>query len=283
MSTTLFEENKLVIERKLSAVKAAKALLLRDCAADYLSKYDSGISTEETAGYYSSVFGSSDLMSEDFALFCREITSQSGEKILPLTFDESELTDGNSAKISYLKNVFSDRAYSLFSSVTEKPSAVYFTSFREVCEEVFFGRCKYAILPIYTSSDGPLASFRHLISKYDLKISHVTDVETDSDAYMRFALLQKGLSSEAGDPTENANLFVTVILPRNENIVPFLSALKALGADVRSINTLSAEYSDTELCFDIILGIKHGDLSALYLFLECLKIRYNVVGNYRTL
>jgi len=104
----------------------------------------------------------SDILSVEFADLCLAF-AEHYESSLETLFDDDIVESIATPKIAYLQNSFSNRAYRSFSRVFDKVSSVYFSGFREVCEEVYYGRASHAILPVFSTHDGPLISFRKLI------------------------------------------------------------------------------------------------------------------------
>ena len=279
MNNKLFEENIEALKRKKNALASAEALLRRDAAADYLAMNES-VSFDELREYYSSAFHTEDLICDGFARFCAEI-SPNFEEVVNIHSDPDAEADDSQSKIAYLKNAFSDKAFTLFSAEMKRPTAGYSATFRDVCEEVYYGRSRYAILPIYSSTDGILTSFRSLILKYDLKICMTAQIETDNESFTRFALLQKGLPSHTGSYTLPIVLYISVSLSKKQNLSALISAISALGAEIKLISTSPGEYYTGEYSFDIVLETNMNSLSALYLFMECTHVRYNIIGDYK--
>ena len=100
-----------------------------------------------------------------------------------------------SHRIAYIKNAISDEAYRKFSQYMKKPSVVYPTSFLAVCEEVYYGRVDYCILPYETSDEGILSGFMKLIRKFELVPSCICSVKGDKNV-TKLALLGRGYSSD---------------------------------------------------------------------------------------
>ena len=71
----------------------------------------------------------------DFALFCRCFAKYTCVTP-PETFFSSPLARDGISKIVYLQNIFSDRAYNIFSKALHGASASYLPGFHEICEEV---------------------------------------------------------------------------------------------------------------------------------------------------
>ena len=216
----------------------------------------------------------------ELAIFCSEFARMN--ESLNLTFiddSDSNEIEIDHLQIAYLKNAFSDRAYRRFSEKYDKISASYFAGFREVCEEVYYGRCSYAILPIYSSSDGQLPSFRQLISKYDLNIICAVDIEMSDEGYMRYALLKKGLTDSINRDSISY-LDLSVVTESDFKIGEFLSSCEYLGAKILSTYSFPSEYSEDSNLLYLTLDVSGCDIRALYLFFECSHIRYNPIGKY---
>ena len=269
----VFTKNRAFIESKKGRIAALEESLYHDIASSYRRRHRSAPSPYEIAEMYGEICSASGdvFVSPDFAVFCRAFADVFAGAYSSLARSEK---DDSPPKAAYLQNTFSDRAYRRFSEQFERMSAVYFPGFGEVCEEVYNGGCSYAILPIRNSRDGQLVSFRRLILRYDLKISLVTDIETNDDSSMRFALLKKGLDSCSGNYID-----LSVVLD-NADYAPFLSACEALGASVSMLSSLPLEYAYDRYGLSLQLDIRNSSRDALLCFLESSRIRYDIVGFY---
>lgn len=111
-------------------------------------------------------------------------------------------------RIAYIKNAISDEAYRKFSKHLKKPSVIYPQSFLAACEEVYYGRVEYCILPYETSDEGILSGFMKLIRKYELVPICICSVDGDKNV-TKLALLGRSYSSEFSF-TEKKYLKITV-------------------------------------------------------------------------
>ncbi len=199
---------------------------------------------------------------------------------------EEEPVNQQSARTAYMQNGFTDKAWRQFAEVVPDMTAEYFTGYGAVCEEVYNGRCRYCILPIYTSADGQLLSFRKLIGKYDLKICLETEVETAEDTFMRFALLRRRLAGEENEPLPET-VDISAVLPEEGAAGGLIAACEILDTVVNAVYTVPLEYADRtqEFCLTLRLSGENPkeSLAALALFLEASGLRYTVVGLYRTI
>ena len=103
------------------------------------------------------------------AYFCRsvyEYAAKKGSPIEPESFFETEAVEGN--MVTYVKNAVSDEAYRVFERVLGEATVFYSESFASACEEVYYGRLPFCILPYENSTEGTLSGFGALMRKYEL-------------------------------------------------------------------------------------------------------------------
>lgn len=222
---------------------------------------------------------SPDLCSADFARFCyrctQELTSCAAmENLLP---ESARIDDAIlDTDIAYQRNMYADRAFESFANAKANASAYYLPSLTSVCEEVYYGRCGYCLLPIYSSEDGILTAFTRMISKYDLKIDMTCDVSVrDGDAILRFALLRHGLNTPASDP---CYVQINAVLPESVRIGSFLSACETVGADIMELVTMPLSYTNDSISYTIRFRIPSDLLAALLLFLQAVLDNYSLEG-----
>lgn len=196
-------------------------------------------------------------------------------------FEESEESDEvtTAFRTAYMQNRYTDQAWRCFAEQIPGLTAEYFSSYAAVCEEVYNDRCQYCILPLYTSTDGHLTSFRKLIGKYDLKICLETEVELADESIMRFVLLRRKIveKEQTHVPT---NVALSVVLAEDRCIGALLTACETLGAVVTTVFSIPLEYGDRSQEYCLELDMTEGNLSALVLFLEASQLRYTLVGLY---
>ena len=208
------------------------------------------------------------LCSDAFALFCR-ISAQGmtdAEQLTRLLPDLSPSEDvPRDTRTAYLRSAYTDRAFAAFSREIHRLSAQYQTSFSAGCEEVYYGRCSYCILPIRNSEDGTLTSFTRMIAKYDLKIARVCDIVTQDDAVMRYALLRRGLDLHI---PENGFLQASLILPPGISAGTFLHAAECTGASAEDISTVPLRYTSDRLSLIITFRVTQESAAPLLIFLS---------------
>jgi len=209
------------------------------------------------------------LCSKEYALLCRRILSGVTEQsVLLRLLPEDALSEDapGDTRTAYLRSAYTDRAFSVFSEKLGRLSAQYLSSFQAGCEEVYYGRCSYCILPIFNSDEGMLTTFSRMIAKYELKIAQVCEISLqDGDSVMQYALLRRGLNLSV---PEDGILQAVVVLP---DFVPagcFFSACEALGASVQSVTTLPLPYTNERISLDIRFRINRACTAPLLCFLN---------------
>lgn len=286
MSTELFNKNLEFIREKQEALDMLRHGSYRDAAAEFCHKNNGEISADDVSRIYEDICGNNIKVepNTDFAAFCKAFSPLlSTQGNISFADDDGDTTDEFPyPTVAYLKNAFSDKAYRRFAETFDKVSAVYFPGFREVCEEVYYGRCSHAILPIYSYTDGQLLSFRRLISKYDLKIVCCADIEMSDESVMRYALLKRGLGAVL---PVNGRTFLdfSVVIDGSFGCGEFLVACESLGCVVQNVTSYPREYSGVSDLLSLLLDITDADQNALRLFLNGSHIRYTVDGTYNVL
>ncbi|MBE6636547.1 MAG: hypothetical protein E7618_01945 [Ruminococcaceae bacterium] len=163
--------------------------------------------------------------------------------------------------ISYMKSSYADEAYTCFSTLLREPKVLYGHDFAEICENVYYGRCAYCILPIENSTDGRLAGFRGLIMKYGLRITKICRVETGGEGRTVFALLKKTLTLPIGDEAPMFEFRVTA----ENGLLPLLCAAEVCGMQPLFVHSVPGESRS----YDMIMTIDDegfcGFLSFLHL------------------
>lgn len=163
--------------------------------------------------------------------------------------------------VSYLRSSYADTAYRVFTEDMVDPKVLYGHEFAEACENVYYGRCAYAILPLENSTDGRLAGFRGLIMKYGLKIASVCRVQASEDeGSTLFALLKRTIDIPA-DGGEHYFEFRV----ETEDLFSLLAAAEVCGMQTVSVSSVSGSTP----CYDLVMRVAEegfcGFLSFLHL------------------
>ena len=221
-------------------------------------------SPENAARDFRAVCGEA-LVSVPFARLCRILLSGSADAA-PLLPESVSTEPPANTRTAYLRNAYADRAFAAFSRGIERLSAQYASSFSAACEEVYYDRCCYCILPLESSEDGLLSSFSRMIGKYDLKIARVTDVPMQNgDTVMRYALLKRGMETVI---PERGYLQATFVLPHEIPCGAFLAACEESGASVTRVTTVPLPYTSAPASFTVCFRTERRSAAPLLLFLR---------------
>ena len=169
-----------------------------------------------------------------------------------------EVPDSENEMISYLKSSYADRAYDRFSEEMTAPKVLYGDDFTEVCENVYYGRCAYCILPIENTVDGRLAGFRGLIIKYGLKIASICRIKLGDEGETVFALLKRSLILSHRDGEFSFDLRVF------GKLYPLLTAAEACGMSLLGVTSVSGG----EEVYDLVLKISPEGFCGFLCFLH---------------
>lgn len=227
---------------------------------------------------FRTVFGDSFSIS-DYASFCRALLEDKtdpplAESLLPdFTPLGEEYKEGRTA---YLSNPYSERAFDHFSAYIPQMTANRHPSFSAVCEEVYYDRSQYCILPLSSSEDGTLLSFSRMMLKYELKIHSVCDIiSPDNDTIVRFALLRRGIVPRIPD---SGFAEIRFLLPEDIKPGAFFAACEKTGAEIERIRTVPTSYTNDISSFCVTFRISKKCGAPLLLFLRSVLYSYSVEG-----
>jgi len=192
-------------------------------------------------------------------------------------------------RVCYLRNYYADRAYTVFAKALSEPKVMYSSDFNGVCEDVYYNRAKYCILPVENSIDGILSGFRTLINKYELNIALTCDIDSSSeeDSFTKFALLRRGIGNPAGltGSTQIINRrfeFIITFENGSAALCDILDAALTFGLKLEKINSLPASYSERGEAYNIslICPFQFGRLEEFITFLSLEAPQYTAAGLY---
>jgi prephenate dehydratase len=234
------------------------------------------------SGCYGKLFSRSDRIT-----LCSFICENLGRRPAPPSILELLGCDGTEGeneapnRISYVHNYYSDEAYGTFAQALENPTVMYSPDFASVCEDVYYGRAKYCILPVESSTDGVLSRFRTLIGKYELNIALSCDVQTQGDdIYTRFALLRRGIVSLPVSDGERVFEFSATFDDGGASLGDVLDAADAYGLKLRHISPLPASYSGRSGMYDLAFSFADSGLPEFVVFLSLEVPQFEALGIY---
>ncbi|MBQ9117422.1 MAG: hypothetical protein IJY04_10395 [Clostridia bacterium] len=219
------------------------------------------------------------------AAICEEQKKAGRPLEFPSFFPDSDEQDGD-ARIAYLRNPYSDTAYRVFSDVIEKASVTYPRDFTSVCEEVYYGRCRYCILPIETSDEGGLSGFRRLVSKYELCPILSCSVSSGGGSQTtRSALFSKNIErlSVSGNPlvkTEREVFSFRLNAPEETSLMKTIKAMHIYGLRLLKVDSTPVSWDEGRYSFEFYAECDGGNISAMLLYLELEIPEYTPIGYY---
>lgn len=129
--------------------------------------------------------------------------------------------------VAYVRNAVSDEAFKRFACAMKSPSVSYTASFAAACEEVYYGRVRYCILPYESSDEGTLSGFMKMIRKYELYTECVCSVRGERSS-TRFVLLSRQGGEMLTAKGSKRYLKVTVDSPDADTYVKLSVAASAM-------------------------------------------------------
>lgn len=184
-------------------------------------------------------------------------------------------------RVCYLHNFYADKAFSVFAEVLENPTVNYASDFVSVCEDVYYGRSKYCILPVESSVDGLLSGFRALVGKYELNYVLSCEIPTqDGESFTRFALLHRGTLPPPDVPGDRIFEFSVSFDDGGAMLSDVLDAAEAYGLKLRHINLLPASYSGRSGMYDLAFLCGESRLAEFVVFLSLEVPQFEPLGIY---
>ena len=219
---------------------------------------------------------------------CSDICRLMRERGTPLKFFDffPQNTDYVSgARIAYLRNPYSDTAFGIFSEVIKNPTVSLPRDFAGVCEEVYYGRCRYCILPVETSDEGALSGFRRLIAKYELCPVLSCSVSTANGTQTtRFSLFAKNMERiterKKGEvPTGQEVFSFRLEAPTEASLNKTVKALNMYGLRILTVNSAPVAWDEGRYSFEFSAECD-GELDAMLLYLTLEIPEYTPIGLY---
>ncbi len=185
---------------------------------------------------------------------------------------------GADKKIAFLRNRQAFRAFECFAKTLGGVSVLYENNFQNACEDVAHGQAAYAIIPIYSTSDGRLGSFYRMIEKYELAIILTCDVDSDDGENMTtFALIyQEPISLNVGAP----KLECSITFDDLSRLSDITDAAYYYGAEVDSIESLPIMFSGRAGTFAVVFDLENADIDGLLCYLALEYPQMSVIGIY---
>ena len=226
-------------------------------------KYTEPISAWET--FTGALGGKADVTS--FAKVCKYLDITGSKE------DEAWQVPPKSAV--YFRTPVSDRAYSLFSKKYKGLGAMYASDFKTVCEDVYYDRADACILPLESSDDGLIMSFRNMLLKYELTITSIVTIGIGEDKYQTIALLTNGSYDTNGNVCE---LCLTSVA--SDFLMSYCESLSHFDATLVRITSVPSKIRgkyDHHIC----VSVPHENVTRLRFFTDALSPANVFLGQYK--
>lgn len=222
---------------------------------------------DETRAFLGRAMAGLDLMHERASLvsmLCRSAVkylTENGKEITVSDFFEGEELTGG--RITYVKNAISDEAYRIFSDVIENASVTYSGSFASACEDVYYGRVAYCILPYETADEGALSGFMRLIRKYELYPHYVCTCGST-----RLALLGRAPCAKELTGDTNAFLKLTFYRPEPDTVLKVSAAHTELSLTFVKAESFPISFEDGAYGQELTVCGRAENILPFLLYLE---------------
>ncbi len=215
--------------------------------------------------------------------FCRciaeESKSHARESLQTLIFGETaETPSGGDRKVAFLRNRQTFRAFECFAKTLGGVSVLYENNFGDASEAVSSGQATYAIIPIYSTSDGRLDSFYRMIEKHELSIVLTCDIDSDDGESMTtFALVYR----ERLAPRSGILHFECKITFEDlSSLSDITDAAFYFGAKVTALEALPVMFSGRAGTYAVIFDLEQADIDGLLCYLALEYPQLSAVGFY---
>ena len=161
------------------------------------------------------------------ALLLREAERLFGRAVLPSELVGGPVSPPGRARVVYVRNPLSDRAYTLLSAALGRPTVGYRQSFRELFDDVENGYADYAVLPLL-SGGVTVASVATLMEERGLYVTATCRIPAGEEEIV-FGLLAR----EAVVLRPPTGFLFRVETEGTEEMADLLAALSHLGLSLR--------------------------------------------------
>lgn len=245
----------------------------------------SGLDEDEKREFLSRVNGVEPTPDGALSLFASRLRRRNEETMLFFADPDPDpslpkpvLPEKKEVGIIYVRNSYSDAAFSAFAPLFGKTVVSYAASFVLACEEVYGSRADYCILPVESTRDGVLQSFRSMISKYELKTILTVRVPVGEET-TTFALLAKTSEWIAFGGEQYCE--VNVVIPPDRSIGECIGLIEDAGFRIESIRSVVTPYGNGT--FDLLFRKQTGEIPRVLFLLNTLYPGAQLNGIYTLL
>ena len=224
----------------------------------------------------------------DVIRLCKALTRR-GYRQMDEAFSPADPPSASASEcVAYLRSRYTDAAYLTLTAHLSKPRAIYFSSFTDVCEEVYHGLCEYCILPVESATDGKLIRFYTLIEKFELKIVAVCDIEDASGTETRYALLRHRYVPLRRSSRLHGERFAefSIVIDAGVSLTDVLNAADACGLRLSRADSAPLSYRENGYRYGLVFSLAEtpGEdapaLEAFLLYLALFLPEYTPIGIY---
>ncbi len=184
----------------------------------------------------------------------------------------------------YVKNVFADEAYDVFSQDFSDPRVRYASSLREAVKSVSDGEASYCILPL-EEGGSRLSSVTELLYRSELKINSVIPVfGMAADADIKYALVSRHFIIPKREKGDDRYLEIRIPTDSDTNLSELLFVTRSYGIELYRVNTLMFKTQDEQKgYYSVVFSGEDVDFTVLLAFLTLFVTEYTSVGIYKNL
>lgn len=185
---------------------------------------------------------------------------------------------------TYVKNMYADEAYDVFTQDFSDPKLAYSGSFKEALKRVTDNLFSYCLLPI-EERGARIPSVDELIFRGDYKINAVVPVfGYDGSADLKYALVSKNLYYTASQSDDDRYFEFKIPADSDINISELMLCTEELGCSIYRINTQVFDTEDGQKTyFSVVLKEIGEDFSKLFIYLTLFAPEHIPVGIYKNL
>ena len=227
------------------------------------------------------------------AMLCRAMlarvsqeTTLAEDVVLAGQEDTEVILSQNRNRVVLLPNAMSTAALERFRRVLPALEQSACGDASEVCEEVYAGRAKYAILPIENSVDGVLKRFAAIIDRYELKTVLTCSVQdAEREQFTRFALLSRGIETlDCGRQGAERFFSCNIYMTDPSHLFDVLAAADYFGLRPVRVDSVPLAHNSTGCTFSLVfLRTAGDDMVGFYCYLSLEQAGFLPSGNYTQL
>ena len=184
----------------------------------------------------------------------------------------------------YVKNMYSDEAYEVFSEGFVSPRVKYADSFKMALSKVIDSEASYCILPL-EERGARISTVSELLYNADFKIVSLTPVfGFDGSADMKYALVSKYFASTDFKPDDDR--YLEIRLPESDEITlsDVLSVAKEQGISCYRVNTyLTSAEDGAQPYYSVIFRADGHSFTSLLVYLTLFASDFTPIGIYKNL